>query len=234
MQRSADVLSASKSFASLLLPPHVQQALRDAGFRRPSPVQEAALPLARLGADLIVQAKAGTGKTLVFAAAAVERVDLANAAPQVRGAAGPAAAARMHRRPPGPRRRQPAQRGAGARSRAPSGGAGPLPGVGAVVSSPTGFSLLHPWQVVVLAPTREIALQASEAVALCAAALPPPGLACGSFIGGLPVEEDEKQLRRWGLGEEGAQRGWGLPMQRRLGGGGGACGRRAAGPRCHP
>lgn len=54
------------------------------------------------------------------------------------------------------------------------------------------------WQVVVLAPTREIALQASEAVALCAAALPPPGLACGSFIGGLPVEEDEKQLRRWG------------------------------------
>lgn len=49
-----------------------------------------------------------------------------------------------------------------------------------------------------LAPTREIALQASEAVALCAAALPPPGLACGSFIGGLRVEEDEKQLRRWG------------------------------------
>ncbi len=83
MQRSSDVLSSSKSFASLLLPPHVQQALRDAGFRRPSPVQEAALPLARLGADLIVQAKAGTGKTLVFAAAAVERVDLTNAAPQV-------------------------------------------------------------------------------------------------------------------------------------------------------
>ena len=51
-------------------------------------------------------------------------------------------------------------------------------------------------QVLVLAPTREIALQASEAVALAAAALPPPGLTCGSFIGGLPVEEDEKQLRR--------------------------------------
>lgn len=85
MQRSLDVLSASKSFATLLLPPHVQQALRDAGFRRPSPVQEAALPLARLGTDLIVQAKAGTGKTLVFAAAAVERVDLTNGAPQVRG-----------------------------------------------------------------------------------------------------------------------------------------------------
>lgn len=56
----------------------------------------------------------------------------------------------------------------------------------------------HP-QVLVLAPTREIALQASEAVALCAGALPPPGLACGSFIGGLRVDEDEKQLRRCAL-----------------------------------
>jgi superfamily II DNA/RNA helicase len=51
-------------------------------------------------------------------------------------------------------------------------------------------------QVLVLAPTREIALQGSEAVGLAAAALPPPGLSCGTFIGGLPVEEDEKQLRR--------------------------------------
>lgn len=85
VQRSADVLATSKSWAGLLLPPHVEAALRDAGFRRPSPVQEAALPLARLGADLIVQAKAGTGKTLVFAIPAVERVDLSNPAPQARG-----------------------------------------------------------------------------------------------------------------------------------------------------
>ncbi|EFN53228.1 hypothetical protein CHLNCDRAFT_12993, partial [Chlorella variabilis] len=109
-------------FEGLLLPPHILQALHEAGFRRPSPVQEAALPLARMGTDLIVQAKAGTGKTLVFAVAAVERVDLANSSPQV----------------------------------------------------------------LVLAPTREIALQASETVALAAAALPLPGLACASFIGGLP------------------------------------------------
>ena len=106
MQRSSDVLSASKSFAALLLPPHVQQALRDAGFRRPSPVQEAALPLARLGADLIVQAKAGTGKTLVFAAAAVERVDVANGAPQVGGAC----RRRRRRRTHAPRWPRPRQR----------------------------------------------------------------------------------------------------------------------------
>jgi superfamily II DNA/RNA helicase len=50
--------------------------------------------------------------------------------------------------------------------------------------------------VLVLAPTREIALQASETIALVASALPVPGLSCGSFIGGLPLQEDEKQLRR--------------------------------------
>ena len=99
-QRTLDVLAGTKSFSSLLLPPLIEQALRDAGFRRPSPVQEAALPLARMGADLIVQAKAGTGKTLVFAVAAVERVDPSNGAPQVRkprqGGGAEACAARMH------------------------------------------------------------------------------------------------------------------------------------------
>ena len=86
-RRTLDVLAGTKSFAGLLLPPHIEQALRDAGYRRPSPVQEAALPLARMGTDLVVQAKAGTGKTLVFAVAAVERVDVNNGAPQVRGPA---------------------------------------------------------------------------------------------------------------------------------------------------
>ena len=99
-RRTLDVLAGTKSFAGLLLPPHIEQALRDAGFRRPSPVQEAALPLARMGTDLVVQAKAGTGKTLVFAVAAVERVDISNGAPQV-GA--PASGPRRTHAPPGMR-----------------------------------------------------------------------------------------------------------------------------------
>ena len=96
-RRTLDVLAGTKSFAGLLLPPHIEQALRDAGFRRPSPVQEAALPLARMGTDLVVQAKAGTGKTLVFAVAAVERVDVTNGAPQV---GGPASRPRHTHAPP--------------------------------------------------------------------------------------------------------------------------------------
>lgn len=51
-------------------------------------------------------------------------------------------------------------------------------------------------QVLVLAPTREIALQASELVTAVGAGLPPRGLVCGTFIGGLPIEEDERCLRR--------------------------------------
>lgn len=174
-RRTADVLSAARGWGALLLPPALEAALRGAGFRRPSPVQEAALPLARLGADLIVQAKAGTGKTLVFAAAAAERVDLGNPAPQ----------ARRRRRPALLKSAQPAKPSCCCR-RPPSKPAPPCPAP----------PLAPIKQVLVLAPTREIALQAAEAVALAAAALPPPGLAVGTFIGGLPVEEDERQLRR--------------------------------------
>ncbi len=83
MERSADVVGEAASFRELLLPDHILGGLLAAGFQRPSPVQQQAIPMARLGADVIVQAKAGTGKTLVFAVAAVEKVDLGNGVPQV-------------------------------------------------------------------------------------------------------------------------------------------------------
>ncbi|CAF4814503.1 unnamed protein product, partial [Rotaria magnacalcarata] len=40
----------------------------------PSPIQLQALPLALLGLDLLIQAKSGTGKTLVFSITALEFV----------------------------------------------------------------------------------------------------------------------------------------------------------------
>jgi ATP-dependent RNA helicase DeaD len=43
------------------------QAVRDAGFREPSPVQAEAIPLILEGKDLIAQAHTGTGKTAAFA-----------------------------------------------------------------------------------------------------------------------------------------------------------------------
>lgn len=51
-------------------------------------------------------------------------------------------------------------------------------------------------QVLVVAPTREIALQVGDVISSLGARLPAPGLALGTFIGGLPTEEDVRRLRR--------------------------------------
>lgn len=64
--QTRDVQSDTSTFQELLLPEAMCTALGSAGFVCPSPVQEAALPLACAGSDLIIQAKSGTGKTLVF------------------------------------------------------------------------------------------------------------------------------------------------------------------------
>ena len=95
-------------------------------------MQRAAIPLGRLGADLVVQAKSGTGKTVAFAAILLERVDRA---------------------------------------------------------------LRHP-QAVVVAPTREVALQSHDVVASLANSLAPPSLSLRACLGGLPVASDRAALVR--------------------------------------
>jgi ATP-dependent RNA helicase DDX20 len=50
--------------------------------------------------------------------------------------------------------------------------------------------------VLILAPTREVALQSRDVVVRIADALPQPAPTCLAFVGGLPVAEDEKRLRR--------------------------------------
>ena len=77
-----DVTDGADSFAELLLPEHLLKALEAAGFTKPSPVQTTAIPLARVGADLIVQAKSGTGKTLVYGIPCIENVVLTEHLPQ--------------------------------------------------------------------------------------------------------------------------------------------------------
>lgn len=56
----------SKTFAELGLSPELLNSLTEAGFVNPFPIQEAVIPLALTGADIIGQAKTGTGKTLGF------------------------------------------------------------------------------------------------------------------------------------------------------------------------
>ncbi|KHN84280.1 putative ATP-dependent RNA helicase DDX20 [Toxocara canis] len=58
-------------------------ALGKAGFISPSPVQAAAIPVGLMGFDMLVQAKSGTGKTLVFALMALEGLNAQLRKPQV-------------------------------------------------------------------------------------------------------------------------------------------------------
>lgn len=81
--RTADAQSDACSFRDLLLPEPLVAALESAGFTRPSPLQMAAIPVAREGTDVIVQAASGIGKTAVIAAVLFERVSVATAMPQV-------------------------------------------------------------------------------------------------------------------------------------------------------
>ena len=74
-ERTEDVVtgeSRKKTFPDLLLSQPVLRGLHTAGFVQPSPVQLLAIPPAKVGFDLIVQSKSGTGKTCVYVVAALE------------------------------------------------------------------------------------------------------------------------------------------------------------------
>ena len=57
--------------------------LNAAKYVSPSPVQWQSLPLVNLGMDLVIQAKSGTGKTLVFVVGALNMVKLDSNSVQV-------------------------------------------------------------------------------------------------------------------------------------------------------
>ena len=63
---SEEKIDAGVSFAELDLAPELLNAVRDAGYTHPTPIQQQAIPLALLGRDLIGLAHTGTGKTAGF------------------------------------------------------------------------------------------------------------------------------------------------------------------------
>ena len=62
-------------FGQLALNAPVRQAVWEAGYREPTPIQEVAIPLLLAGKDVVGQAQTGTGKTAAFGIPIVERVD---------------------------------------------------------------------------------------------------------------------------------------------------------------
>ena len=56
--------------------PQLANAIKEAGFREPSPIQKEAIPLVLKGDDLIAQAHTGTGKTAAFALPILNNLEL--------------------------------------------------------------------------------------------------------------------------------------------------------------
>src|SRR5690606_3375695 len=110
------------SFVSLGLSPALLSALDRAGFTQPTPVQEAAIPRAMAGEDLMVSSQTGSGKTAAFMLPVLNRIS-----------------------------QQPANKGSGV-------------------------------QVLVLTPTRELALQVAEATRSYGAGI--SGLRIATVVGG--------------------------------------------------
>ncbi|MDP4126943.1 MAG: DEAD/DEAH box helicase [Bacillota bacterium] len=64
-----------QTFGDIQLSKQVLQALSEMGFEEPSPIQNAAIPVALDGNDIIGQAQTGTGKTAAFGIPITERVN---------------------------------------------------------------------------------------------------------------------------------------------------------------
>jgi ATP-dependent RNA helicase UAP56/SUB2 len=65
----------STGFRDFLLKPELLRAIQDCGFEAPSEVQQEAIPVAKTGTDMIVQAKSGMGKTAVFVLAVLQQLN---------------------------------------------------------------------------------------------------------------------------------------------------------------
>ncbi|QXJ24573.1 DEAD/DEAH box helicase [Actinomadura graeca] len=75
-------LKALTTFHELGVVPEIADALRAEGIVDAFPIQELALPIALGGHDIIGQARTGTGKTLAFGAALLQRIEHGGRKPQ--------------------------------------------------------------------------------------------------------------------------------------------------------
>ncbi|KAF2278670.1 P-loop containing nucleoside triphosphate hydrolase protein [Westerdykella ornata] len=77
-------LFSAKSFEELNLKEELLKGIKNMGFRKPSKIQEKALPLLLMNppTNMIAQSQSGTGKTAAFSLNILSRIDLSILAPQ--------------------------------------------------------------------------------------------------------------------------------------------------------
>ncbi|HEY3870166.1 MAG TPA: DEAD/DEAH box helicase [Actinocrinis sp.] len=138
-EAAAAAAPAAHTFADLGVLTETVEALDALGITAPFPIQVATIPVALSGADVIGQAKTGTGKTLAFGIPVLQRVAGPGSEPAA-SAAEPAAAAVKASGSSGRRRR----------GRGPARPASSLP---AAHGAP---------QALVVVPTRELAVQVTN------------------------------------------------------------------------
>ncbi len=78
-----DPATEEVSFYDLPLAPEVQNAALMAGYKTPSPIQQAIIPHMMDGRDVLAQSQTGTGKTAAFALPILSRIEIRGGAPQV-------------------------------------------------------------------------------------------------------------------------------------------------------
>ena len=80
---STEQIQETPSFSELGLAPAIFQAVQQAGYETPSPIQAQSIPPLLAGRDLLGQAQTGTGKTAAFALPLLSRIDVKNKATQL-------------------------------------------------------------------------------------------------------------------------------------------------------
>jgi superfamily II DNA/RNA helicase len=146
VEATAATVAATQSFADLGVLPETVEALDALGITSPFPIQAATIPVALSGADVIGQAKTGTGKTLAFGIPMLQRVTGPGSDPDAAADTGAGAANASAAAAPIPAK-------SSGRRRRGRAAAAPTPGIAPAHGSP---------QALVVVPTRELATQVTN------------------------------------------------------------------------
>ena len=85
-KKTSDVTDTKgNEFEDFCLKRELLMGIFEKGWEKPSPIQEASIPIALSGRDILARAKNGTGKTGAYCIPILEQIDVTKDVIQVRG-----------------------------------------------------------------------------------------------------------------------------------------------------